>query len=152
MRHYEIVILIHPDQSEQVGGMISRYRATIERNGGVLHRIEDWGRRQLAYPIKKIVKAHYVLMNIEVNQETLDEIEQGFRFNDAIIRTMVLSRKEAETGLSKIYAKELEDQEKERERDRKREADLEARRRAREATSTEKTEGSEESKEPVEAE
>lgn len=143
MRHYEIVFLVHPDQSEQVGGMISRYRATIERNGGVLHRCEDWGRRQLAYPIAKIHKAHYVLMNVEVSKETLDELEQGFRFNDAILRNLIISRKEAETGLSKIYELELAEQEKERERDRLREAELEARRRVRERAQAEKREAEE---------
>lgn len=143
MRHYEVVFLVHPDQSEQVGGMISRYRATIERNGGVLHRCEDWGRRQLAYPIAKIHKAHYVLMNVEVSKETLDELEQGFRFNDAILRNLIISRKEAETGLSKIYELELAEQEKERERDRLREAELEARRRVRERAQAEKEQAAE---------
>lgn len=140
MRHYEIVFLVHPDQSEQVGGMISRYRATIERNGGVLHRCEDWGRRQLAYPIAKIHKAHYVLMNVEVNKETLDELEQGFRFNDAILRNLVIAKKEAETGRSKIYELEMVEQEKERERERLREAELESRRRVREEAQREREE------------
>jgi len=87
MRHYEIVFLVHPDQSEQVPAMIERYRSLITENSGNIHRLEDWGRRQLAYPINKIHKAHYVLMNIEVNAETLAELESIFRFNDAIIRT-----------------------------------------------------------------
>jgi len=90
MRHYEIVVMVHPDQSDQVPSMIKRYQSTIEEAGGVVHRSEDWGRRQLAYPINKIHKAHYVLMNIECNQETLNELTTGFRFNDAIIRNLVM--------------------------------------------------------------
>ena len=140
--------MVHPDQSEQVGGMISRYRATIERNGGMLHRCEDWGRRQLAYPISKVHKAHYVLMNIEVNKETLDELEQGFRFNDAILRNIVILRKEAETELSKIYEAELAEQEKDRERERLREAELEARRRVREEAQRQKAAASAAESEP----
>ncbi len=95
MRHYEIVFLVHPDQSSQVPAMIERYKASIEEASGRIHRLEDWGRRQLAYPIKKIHKAHYVLMNIECDQDTLDELESGFRFNDAILRSMTLVRQEA---------------------------------------------------------
>jgi len=95
MKHYEIVFLVHPDQSEQVPAMIERYRSTIEGHGGSIHRLEDWGRRQLAYPINKIHKAHYVLMNIECNKEALGELESAFRFNDAVIRNLVLSTKEA---------------------------------------------------------
>ena len=92
MRHYEIVFLVHPDQSEQVPAMIERYRATITAQGGQIHRLEDWGRRQLAYPINKIHKAHYVLMNVECNQETLDELTTAFRYNDAVIRNLVIHR------------------------------------------------------------
>ncbi|HFQ13940.1 MAG TPA: 30S ribosomal protein S6 [Gammaproteobacteria bacterium] len=106
MRHYEIVFLVHPDQSEQVPGMIDRYRATIEGNGGKIHRLEDWGRRLLAYPIQKIHKAHYVLMNIECNQETLDELESAFRFNDAVIRNLIIRRDEAITEESPLAKKE----------------------------------------------
>ncbi|MGR9115687.1 MAG: 30S ribosomal protein S6 [Gammaproteobacteria bacterium] len=95
MRHYEIVFLVHPDQSSQVPAMIERYKATIEGTSGAIHRLEDWGRRQLAYPINKIHKAHYVLMNIECDQATLEELESGFRFNDAILRSMTLLKKEA---------------------------------------------------------
>ncbi len=102
MRHYEIVFLVHPDQSSQVAGMIERYKTTIESASGVIHRLEDWGRRQLAYPINKIHKAHYVLMNIECGQETLDELESGFRFNDAILRSLTLSKKVAVTEMSPI--------------------------------------------------
>jgi small subunit ribosomal protein S6 len=121
MRHYEIVFLVHPDQSEQVPGMVERYKALIEGNGSIVHRSEDWGRRQLAYPIKDIHKAHYVLFNIEADQKTLDEMESAFRFNDAVLRHMIMSKKEPETGISKLYAEELREQEKDRERDRQRE-------------------------------
>ena len=121
MRHYEIVFLVHPDQSEQVPGMVERYKALIEGNGSIVHRSEDWGRRQLAYPIKDIHKAHYVLFNIEADQKTLDELESAFRFNDAVLRHMIMSKKEPETGISKLYAEELREQEKDRERDRQRE-------------------------------
>lgn len=97
MRHYEVVFLVHPDQSEQVPAMIERYRATVESKGGQVHRLEDWGRRQLAYPIRKLIKAHYVLMNIECGQEEVEELTSAFRFNDAVIRHMFLARDEAET-------------------------------------------------------
>ena len=100
MRHYEIVFLVHPDQSEQVPAMTERYRTLITENDGAIHRLEDWGRRQLAYPINKIHKAHYVLMNIECGAETLAELESIFRFNDAIIRTMTIRRDEAVTEAS----------------------------------------------------
>src|SRR3990170_8525439 len=102
MRHYEIVFLVHPDQSEQVPAMIERYRAVIEGKGGAIHRLEDWGRRQLAYPINKIHKAHYVLMNIECGQETLNELTSAFRFNDAVIRNLVIARDEAVTEPSPL--------------------------------------------------
>ena len=102
MRHYEIVFLVHPDQSAQVPAMIERYKSTVEEAAGKIHRLEDWGRRHLAYPIKKIHKAHYVLMNIECDQATLDELESGFRFNDAILRSLTLLQKEAITTPSAI--------------------------------------------------
>ncbi len=121
MRHYEVVFLVHPDQSDQVAGMVERYQALIERGNGVIHRLEDWGRRQLAYPIAKIHKAHYVLMNIEVSQETLEELESAFKFNDAVLRNLIIKRKEAVTGNSKIYEEELREQEKDRERDQRNE-------------------------------
>jgi small subunit ribosomal protein S6 len=95
MRHYEVVFMVHPDQSEQVPAMIERYRATIESKGGKIHRLEDWGRRQLAYPIQKLAKAHYVLMNIECGTEELAELESAFRFNDAVLRNLIISRKDA---------------------------------------------------------
>ncbi len=93
MRHYEIVFIVHPDQSEQVPGMIERYKATITTRSGHIHRLEDWGRRQLAYPIQKIHKAHYVLMNIECDQVTLDELEHAFKFNDAVLRHLTIKTK-----------------------------------------------------------
>lgn len=102
MRHYEIVFLVHPDQSAQVPAMIERYKTIIESASGTVHRLEDWGRRHLAYPIKKIHKAHYVMMNIECDQPTLSELETGFRFNDAILRSMTLVKKFAITGPSAI--------------------------------------------------
>ena len=102
MRHYEVVFLVHPDQSEQVPAMIERYRSGIESKGGKIHRLEDWGRRQLAYPINKVHKAHYVLMNIECDQEALNELESAFRFNDAVIRNLILNRNEAVTEASQL--------------------------------------------------
>ena len=95
MRHYEIILMIHPDQSEQVPAMLERYKGMITAGGGKIHRVEDWGRRQLAYAIQKIHKAHYVLMNIECNQETLDELEHAFRFNDAVLRHLTVKTKTA---------------------------------------------------------
>ena len=109
MRHYEVVFLVHPDQSEQVPAMIERYRSGIESKGGTIHRLEDWGRRQLAYPINKIHKAHYVLMNIECDNEALEELESAFRFNDAVLRNMVIRRDEAITEISQL-AKSQEDE------------------------------------------
>ena len=105
MRHYEIVFLVHPDQSEQVPGMIDRYSNMIKSKGGTIHRLEDWGRRQLAYPINKIYKAHYVLMNIECDQDVRDELESAFRFNDAVIRNLIMKRDQAITEVS-VLAKE----------------------------------------------
>ena len=100
MRHYEIVFIVHPDQSEQVPAMIERYRGTVETRQGKIHRVEDWGRRQLAYMIEKLAKAHYVCMNIECDQETLDELEHAFKFNDAVLRHLVVKMKKAETAPS----------------------------------------------------
>ncbi|NRA52829.1 MAG: 30S ribosomal protein S6 [Gammaproteobacteria bacterium] len=102
MRHYEIVFMVHPDQSEQVPAMIERYTASIKDSGGQIHRLEDWGRRQLAYPIEKLHKAHYVLMNVEAGQEVMDELEHNFRYNDAVIRSLVLRTKAAVTEASDI--------------------------------------------------
>lgn len=95
MRHYEIVFIVHPDQSEQVPAMIERYKTMIATDGGVIHRLEDWGRRQLAYPIQKIHKAHYVLMNIEIGQPSLDELEHAFKFNDAVLRHLIIKMERA---------------------------------------------------------
>lgn len=109
MRHYEIVFLVHPDQSAQVPAMIDRYKATIEAASGAIHRLEDWGRRHLAYPINKVHKAHYVLMNIECDQATLAELESAFRFNDAILRSMTLLQKQAITTPSPIATSAAEE-------------------------------------------
>ena len=112
MRHYEIVFLVHPDQSAQVPAMIDRYRVSIEGASGTIHRLEDWGRRHLAYPIKKLQKAHYVLMNIECDQETLAELESSFRFNDAVLRSMTLLMGAAVTGSSVIASAAVEEEAK----------------------------------------
>ncbi|MEY3973815.1 MAG: ribosomal protein [Pseudomonadota bacterium] len=106
MRHYEIVFIVHPDQSEQVPGMIERYRATVGNGGGRIHRLEDWGRRQLAYPIAKIHKAHYVLMNIECTSEVLAELEDAFRFNDAVLRHLTIRQDKAQTEPSPMMKEE----------------------------------------------
>lgn len=106
MRHYEIVFIVHPDQSEQVPAMIERYRAQVVQRGGQIHRLEDWGRRQMAYPIQKIHKAHYVLMNIECDQETLDELEHGFKFNDAVLRHLTIKMDAAVVAPSPMMKEE----------------------------------------------
>ena len=108
MRHYEIVFMVHPDQSEQVPGMVERYTATIQKDGGTVHRLEDWGRRQLAYPINKIHKAHYILMNVEASNDALDELTTTFRYNDAVIRNLVIRRDEPVTEESFIIKAEKE--------------------------------------------
>ena len=102
MRHYEIVFMVHPDRSDQVSGMIERYTGILTKNGGKIHRLEDWGRRQLAYPINKLHKAHYVLINAECGQDELDEIEDAFRFNDIVIRNMIMRRKTSVTEPSPL--------------------------------------------------
>jgi len=112
MRHYEIVFMVHPDQSEQVPTMIERYRGIIDASGGTVHRLEDWGRRQLAYPLNKLLKAHYVLMNVETTQEALAEIEEAFKFNDAVLRHLTTRTEHAETEPSPI----MREREKENER------------------------------------
>ena len=109
MRHYEIVFLVHPDQSEQVPAMVERYRSVIETANGNIHRLEDWGRRQLAYTINKVHKAHYVLMNIECAQDTLQELESSFKFNDAVLRWLTVRREEARTAPSPM-AKERQEE------------------------------------------
>ncbi len=129
MRHYEVVFLVHPDQSDQVPGMIDRYKALIERGNGKVHRLEDWGRRQLTFPVKKIHKAHYVLMNIEViGRDARRTVERVPLQRRRVAQLVIISRNEAVTEMSKIYVEELRDQEKERERDRRREEELAARR------------------------
>ena len=110
MRHYEVVFMVHPDQSEQVPAMIERYRTMIESSGGAIHRLEDWGRRLLAYPINKIHKAHYVLMNIECGAEPLEELGNAFRFNDAVIRNLIIKRDDPVTETS-LFAKMKEEEE-----------------------------------------
>ncbi|GAB2188728.1 hypothetical protein MAH1_03340 [Sessilibacter sp. MAH1] len=112
MRHYEIIFLVHPDQSEQVPGMVERYTASINESGGQVHRMEDWGRRQLAYSINKIHKAHYILMNVECSQDILDELTTTFRYNDAVLRHMVVRCDEAITGESPIMKAEQEGRER----------------------------------------
>ena len=112
MRHYEIVFMVHPDQSEQVPGMIERYTTTIQKDGGQLHRLEDWGRRQLAYPINKIHKAHYVLMNVEASNDAMEELTTTFRYNDAVIRNLVIRRDEPSTEESFIMKAEKESRER----------------------------------------
>lgn len=106
MRHYEIVFMVHPDQSEQVPGMIERYSETIKQGNGSIHRLEDWGRRQLAYPINKLHKAHYVLMNIEASAEVIEELETTFKYNDAVLRSMIMRKKEAVTEASPLHKKD----------------------------------------------
>jgi small subunit ribosomal protein S6 len=112
MRHYEIVFMVHPDQSEQVPGMIERYTSSISKDGGQVHRLEDWGRRQLAYPINKIHKAHYVLMNVEASNDAMEELTATFRFNDAVIRNLVIRRDEPVTEESFIMKAEKENRER----------------------------------------
>lgn len=126
MRHYEIVFLVHPDQSEQVPAMIERYTSSIESKGGKIHRLEDWGRRQLAYPINKIHKAHYVLMNVECGQDALEELTTNFRYNDAVLRNMVISTSEAITEESPILKSEKESRERKKGNDRPRREKTEA--------------------------
>jgi len=112
MRHYEIVFMVHPDQSDQVGGMTERYSKLVTDAGGTVHRLEDWGRRQLAYPINKIHKAHYILMNVECDQRVLDEITTLFRYNDAVLRNLVIKRKQPITEMSDIMKAENESRER----------------------------------------
>lgn len=121
MRHYEVIFLVHPDQSEQVPGMIERYSSAVTSTGGTVHRLEDWGRRQLAYPINKIHKAHYVLMNIECTDEALEELTTNFRYNDAVIRNLVVKVDEAVTEESPIMKAEKESRERKQRAERRQE-------------------------------
>ncbi len=116
MRHYEVVFLVHPDQSEQVPGMVERYSNMIKDGGGQIHRVEDWGRRQLSYPINKIHKAHYILLNIECSREVLEELNTAFRFNDAVIRNLIMNKKAADSSESPIMKLENESRDR-KERD-----------------------------------
>jgi small subunit ribosomal protein S6 len=117
MRHYEIVVLVHPDQSEQVPAMLERYKGIVTASGGAVHRVEDWGRRQLAYPLAKVHKAHYLLLNIETDQKALAELTSSFRFSDAVLRHLVVSMDEAVTEPSPMARGEEEDSERRRDRD-----------------------------------
>ena len=122
MRHYEIVFLVHPDQSEQVPGMVERYQAVVTDSGGQIHRTEDWGRRQLSHPINKIHKAHYVLLNVECGFAVIEEIRSAFRFNDAVIRHLIVSRNKAVTDASPMAVAVAEEKAKEKEAQQRREA------------------------------
>jgi small subunit ribosomal protein S6 len=117
MRHYEIVFLVHPDQSEQVPAMIDRYKGLIEGDGGKIHRLEDWGRRQLAFPINNLAKAHYVLLNVECSQNALNELASGFRFNDAVLRHLIIGREDVVTEMSPIMKQKDEKPERRPRRD-----------------------------------
>ena len=125
MRHYEVVFLVHPDQSEQVPAMIERYKALIEGGNGKIHRLEDWGRRQLAYPIQNLVKAHYVLLNIEADQAVLNELVESFRFNDAVLRNLVIKRDGPDTEQSLIMKNKDEKSDKPERGERRRRDDEE---------------------------
>ena len=122
MRHYEVVFLIHPDQSEQVPAMIERYQGIVTENKGAIHRLEDWGRRLLAYPINKIHKAHYVLMNIECDHASLNQLTEAFRFNDAVIRNLVIKKNHAVTEPSLLFKSENDDKRETKERNNKKTA------------------------------
>ena len=126
MRHYEIIFLVHPDQSEQVGGMVERYTKLIEEDGGKVHRLEDWGRRQLAYAINNVHKAHYVMLNVECSGKALAELEDNFRYNDAVIRNLVIRRDEAETEQSEMLKAEENRNERRERRERPAESESES--------------------------
>lgn len=146
MRHYEIVFLVHPDQSEQVPAMVERYTASVEAGNGKVHRLEDWGRRHLAYPINKIHKAHYILMNVECNQDILEELNSTFRYNDAVIRSMVVRRNEAITDESPVMKAENAEKADKEARDRR----AAARAKAEEAKTEEEVAEAPDSEEQVE--
>lgn len=133
MRHYEIVLIIHPDQQDQVEGILNRLAESIQAGEGKVHRMENWGRRQLAYPIARVHKAIYVLMNVELPQATFDELNETLKFNDAIIRKLIVAKSEAVTAMSKLYKETLATQEQERARERRREDELRRRQEEREA-------------------
>lgn len=152
MRHFEIVFLVHPDQGDQVGAMIERYSKVVTDAKGTVHRVEDWGRRRLAYTIDKVHKAHYVLMNIEVNKETLTEIENLFRFNDAILRSLTLKKKAAETDKSVMLASVEDERQKEAEREAAREVERASDEEKEESGAEEKAEVTTETAEKAESE
>ena len=128
MRHYEIVLLIHPDQSDQVSAMVQRYTAIVKNSGGQVHRLEDWGRRQLCFPINKLPKAHYILMNIECGKEAMAELSDNFRFNDAVLRQLIIKVDRAITEMSPLAkAKEMQGQENRREHSREAATEVESR-------------------------
>ena len=139
MRHYEIVFMVHPDQSEQVPGMVERYTAAIQKDGGKVHRLEDWGRRQLAYPISKIHKAHYILMNVEASNDAMDELTTTFRYNDAVIRNLVIRRDDAVTEESFIMKQEKEQRERKNRYEERQAAEAAASARAAEADAEEES-------------
>ena len=145
MRHYEIVFLVHPDQSEQVPAMVERYQGIVTETGGAVHRTEDWGRRQLAHPIQKVHKAHYVLLNVECDRNALDEIKGAFRFNDAVLRYLVIARDEAITEASPMAVAVAEEKAKEKEAQQRREAKAaaEAAMRSDESDESDESEGKE---------
>ena len=146
MRHYEVVFMVHPDQSELVGAMLDRYVNIVESSGGVLHRREDWGRRPLAYPIQKVHKAHYALLNVECNQPTIEEIDTAFRFNDAVLRSLIIKRDRAMTEETQFLKEERADRAEKDARER-REAERAARAAADEAAAAEVSEETDESQE-----
>ncbi len=155
MRHYEIVFLVHPDQSEQVPAMVERYAGMVTGSGGTIHRTEDWGRRQLAHPIHKIHKAHYVLLNVECNQDVLEEIKGAFRFNDAVLRHLVINRDKAITEASPMAVAVAEEKAREKEAQQRRdakaaaEAEMLKEKSAKEKSSAGKTEGGDEDAKPA---
>jgi small subunit ribosomal protein S6 len=151
MRHYEIVFLVHPDQSEQVPAMVERYHGIVTESGGEIHRTEDWGRRQLAHPIQKVHKAHYVLLNVECDNTALDEIKGAFRFNDAVLRHLVIARDEAITEASPMAVAVAEEKAKEKEAQQRREAKAAAEAAMRSDKEEEKEEEKEEKEEKEEA-
>lgn len=152
MRHYEVIFMVHPDQSEQVPAMLDRYADIVTEDGGTIHRQEDWGRRQLAYQIDKLHKAHYALMNIECSTDALKEIESSFVFNDAVLRHMVIRRNEAVTETSLIMQAKEEKNARQAEEDARREAAAKARRERQQSTEDDSSDANESEKAPAEAE
>lgn len=152
MRHYEIVFLVHPDQSEQVPGMIERYSATVTNSGGTVHRLEDWGRRQMAFSINKVHKAHYVLMNVECTDEALEELTTNFRYNDAVLRDMVIRCDEAITEESPIMKADKENRERKNRSERRQDGEGKSESRDRDSESDESSDDSQDSGDNEQAE